>query len=377
MKNIFSSLLIVTLITTSYPTQTANMSLPNPATQQELGLSVPVQQVAQAQTQSLPPSRPACYFDTKFLANYDKVKQSLQEDGFQDIWFKSEDGVKINGLLLTRPNATYTVISCSGFFPGRMEGMATLYPLLPEDCNILFFNARGHGNSEGYFKAKILMYGNNEYKDVIGAINYAHDTLNGKPILIHGVCIGSYHASHALLDLQKNNLFNKYLVKGFIFDSGFGSATKISNALKYDLDRKILPGYFVGSLPDGTPEEEVRKRYQEVRKQYLFRITRFLALGLFRLMQLCYTPVIWYREPAANLFDKIEQLPCPIFYIHAENDTYTSIEQAKKLAAHSQSPTCWWVPNSTHACIQLKQKEEYHQKLAAFIAATMTTTSKA
>ena len=201
------------------------------------------------------------FFNKKFLVNYDAVKKELLANhGFVQVQFLSEDGIKLEGLLRTKANAKCTVISCSGFFPGRMEGMATLHRLLPDDCNILFFNARGHGNSEGFFKATILKYGNVEYKDVIGAIDYAHKQ-SPAPIFIHGICIGAFHATHALANLQQRNLLEQYNVKGFIFDSGFGSLAKISNALKYDLDHKIIPKMFKAYVYTKDTKEQIRERY--------------------------------------------------------------------------------------------------------------------
>ena len=86
------------------------------------------------------------YFNTVFLSNYDKVKRHLiNKDGFINGFLTTSDTIKINYLWLKRPTARYTVILSGGFWPGRKEGLATFYKLFPEDCNLLFFDARGHG----------------------------------------------------------------------------------------------------------------------------------------------------------------------------------------------------------------------------------------
>ena len=59
-----------------------------------------------------------------------------------------------------------------------MTGMTTLIPMLPNNCNIIFYNNRGKGLSKGSLWSSFLWknlrhYGANEYNDVLGALNYA------------------------------------------------------------------------------------------------------------------------------------------------------------------------------------------------------------
>src|SRR5207253_6165044 len=107
------------------------------------------------------------------------------------------------------------------------EDIATFYALLPEDCNILFFDARGHGNSDGSLLWKLWQYGIHEYKDILGAISCIND-MNSLPIIIIGICSGAFNAAHALVSLEKNNQCHTSHVKGLVFDSGWGSVTEIA-----------------------------------------------------------------------------------------------------------------------------------------------------
>src|SRR5690606_23167770 len=83
------------------------------------------------------------YYKTSFLKQYGRVRTELKSQGFREIYFKTPDGLRLNGLFLSRPNATCNVIVCAGWLPGKKEKMATFFALLPDYCNILFFDARG------------------------------------------------------------------------------------------------------------------------------------------------------------------------------------------------------------------------------------------
>jgi len=103
---------------------------------------------------------------------------------------------------------------CAGWLPGKKEGMATFYALLPENCNILLFDARGRGASEGSLLYNIWKYGTSEYKDIIGAIFWINHN-NKLPIIIGGTCSGVFNAAHAIIKLTQKNLIHKTNVKGF------------------------------------------------------------------------------------------------------------------------------------------------------------------
>src|SRR5258706_8981366 len=102
------------------------------------------------------------FYATSFLKNYSAVQACLKAHGFKKITFQTPDNLTIHGLFLERPHATCNVIVCAGWLPGKQEGMATFYASLPQHCNILFFDARGHGNSEGPLLWKLWQYGIHE-----------------------------------------------------------------------------------------------------------------------------------------------------------------------------------------------------------------------
>ena len=297
--------------------------------------------------------RQSPYFNTKFLVQYDAVCHTLiEKEGFVEGFFPTEDSVSINYTWLKRPNARYTMIFCSGFWPGRKEGIATFYAMLPDDCNLLFFDARGHGKSKGRFLTKLWQYGAHEYKDVIGAACWAHKQQKC-PIVIYGICAGAFHAAHAVLRMQERNMLNKLCVKGLIFDSGWSSIGDVSktaftselNAFAYKKTRKWFKNYNTVYPP----------------------LSKVVRCGV-NIFHTCIIRPALYWNKQTELFDKIGDLSLPTFYIHAECDDYAKIEPVKRLASQTKHATCWWISEqSKHACHHLKLKEQYRDRLLHFL----------
>ena len=304
-------------------------------------------------------------FDTKFLLQYDEVTNHLKQQGFQEGFFNSPDNHKINYLFLERPTADYTVILCAGWIPGRKEGIATFYALLPQNCNILFFDARGHGKSDGLLLLKTWIYGKHEYKDILGALDFVHAKIN-KPIIMYGVCAGAFHAAHALLHLQKQNKLEEYDVRGFIFDSGWASLLTVSWSAPVAKANESLARLW-GAL--------YGKKWKEVLTTLPYRISSyFLNKILVVVHTVGFFAPFAIQEKGTNLFDKIEHLPMPIFYIHSHDDEYVPIAHAEYLAKKSKNAHTWWIEEpSKHACHCLKYKHAYQEKLHEFLAACMKT----
>lgn len=291
------------------------------------------------------------YFDTSFLSRYDEVSQMMKEkEGFVEGFFTTHDNVSINYLWLQRKNARYTMIFCSGFFPGRKEGLATFYALLPSDCNLLFFDARGHGKSTGQCMKRVWRYGLHEYKDVIGAICWVHKQQPACPIVIYGLCAGAFHAVRALLYMKSEGILELCFVKGLIFDSGWSSIKCVAH-----------------TAPKSHVLEWAAQRFEnhELFSTMLCKLLGYCIDGLY--YALVY-PALYVMGDQTNLVDYISAIHTPIFYIHAEHDSYASIEPVKLLAQKTKHATCWWIAEqSKHACHHLKLKDQYRERLLDFV----------
>lgn len=299
-------------------------------------------------------------FDTQFLLEYDGVTNHLKEHGFQEGFFTTSDDHELNYLYLERPDAEFTVILAAGWLPGRKEGIATFHALLPESCNILFFDARGHGKSDGHLLRRTWIYGRHEYKDVIGALDFVRAKTN-KPIIMYGVCAGAFHAAHAFIYLQKQNKLKNYNIKGFIFDSGWASLLTVSWTAPVAKANEAIARFWA---------KFYGKKWKEVLNTIPYRVSSYIITKLLVVVHTVgFLAPFAVQEKETNLFDKIEHLSMPMLYIHSLDDEYVPIAHAQFLAKKSQNAQSWWIDKpSKHACHCLKYKHEYREILHNFLA---------
>lgn len=300
------------------------------------------------------------FFNTQFLTKYDLVAQTLiNKENFQEVFFQSSDGLQLNGLFRKKADAPYSIIFCAGFYPGRKEGLASFVKLVPENINILFFDARGHGKSEGRFFTNISNYGIDEYKDIIGAIQFMHKETANKPLFIHGICAGAFHATHALARIDTTH----YQIKGFIFDSGLESLLNACTVPEKHFREKVIP-----SLLQKIYTSDSKKK---VKERYLCKLLSSLTCTTIRIVTTLVKPSLEKREHTMALGNHLNKITCPIFFIHSYDDSYCPIQCIKDLTENASSKMCWWLNQSEHALNHIKHKDEYQKQLNIFIANTI------
>ena len=299
------------------------------------------------------------YFNTKFLTQYKWVTRRLKKvDGFVEGFFKNEDNQSINYLYLKRPDARYTILFCAGFLPGRKEGLASYYAMLPDDCNILFFDARAHGKSQG--ELILWKYGTQEYKDIIAATKFAHNQSNA-PIIIHGTCAGAFHAAHAVLEMQRRDLVTILNIKGLIFDSGWGNVKTTAYSSFHENAQSMLLNK-CAQLYGAKDKEKVKNRWLYKGASQLLHVT---ARALHSFVA---KPILSIKEYQTKLSGKMSRIAIPTYFIHSTDDMEAPIGPVKQLAAQVKNKQCWWIDKpSRHACHNLKFKQEYKKNLLNFI----------
>jgi len=279
------------------------------------------------------------FFDTSFISNYPAVKKVLlAEENFTEVFFPTPAGHVLQGLFRKVANPDFTIIFCSGFIPGKQEGIATFITMMPKNCNILFFNGHGKGKSTGLLSfINLLNYGRYDYMDTLGAINYAH-FMNQGPLFIHGICAGAFHAAHALYHVR--DLTQSYNIAGFICDSVWSSVDQVTIGVVDD-ELSRTTSYF---------------------KRFSLRLGRFFAAYIA-------SPLVRRYAHETDLTNKITALQMPTLFIHSHDDTLTTIAPAQRLAGMVRNTEQWWIETpSKHACHHLKYKYQYAEKLASFIS---------
>jgi len=295
------------------------------------------------------------FYDVTFLRNSPAVEKVLKEThGFVEVNYETKDNFTINSIMLDKSNkcnVKATVISCPGFVPGRKEGMATLYAMLEKKpYNFIFIDSRGHGKSDGELLTfnGIKHYGESQYLDMVATIQYiAHYNKkhNISPdIIIHGLCSGALHTVKAVAHLKEHDTETYNCIKGIILDSGWPS---ISDIVETIIDSESISRCKTYNLP-------------------------FLQPLVARLTMATYNT--YFKEqhktqrPITEIINNIDQ---PIFFIHAENDSFVPIHNVYPLIATAKNPTSWFIKESSHVNNHLKYKEEYAYHMEQFIQSAL------
>ena len=289
-------------------------------------------------------------FDTKTLKNSQAVQQILTSHGFKKTCFTTDDNFKICGLFLDQSKTKKTkgtILYCAGFYPGTKEGMASFYALLADQpYNFLFFDARGHQESDGslFSYNNLKQYGSSEFQDIVAAIHflYAYNAENkiSQNIIIHGICSGAFHSIKAIDHLQKTNNPQHACIKGIIFDSGWLKLTDI-----------VEP----------TVHAET---YHYFKNTYF----SWLAKPISSLIRLFYRCVLKNHHAKVDTIEaSLTRATCPIFFIHCSNDPYVPITPIQMLAKEKDHPHTWWIMHDSHATYHLKEQNLYAEKIKGFL----------
>ncbi len=304
------------------------------------------------------------YFDPVFLKDAQRVQHTLlKEEQFQKIAFTTSDNIQIAGLLREQSTATCNLIFCGGFYPGNKEKMAALIPLLPKQYNLLFFDARGHGESEGTFLSTLHTYGKHEYKDITAAINFMHE-LNNKDIIILSVCAGSFHAVRALEHLYTAHSFQQKNIKGLVFDSGIASL-KHALHIPFILQQKGLTNLFKKYVY--TTHDETT-----IQQTYAFLVINSICSGI---TSACISFMQWRAGDTSaydSIFQAIRTVDIPVLYIHAQNDPQANLNDMLKLAHATEKSSSWILENTGHANNSIAHKAAYQERLVSFIEGVLT-----
>jgi len=116
------------------------------------------------------------------------------------LWLRTKDQIKLHALYFRRPNARYNVICLHGYLfqatPPK-EWCCSLAYLLPE-ANVLMFDWRGLGDSEGYngFFWK-NDFGSRAWLDIQAATDF-YKQKNSLPVVAIGFCLGAAMLLHAI-----------------------------------------------------------------------------------------------------------------------------------------------------------------------------------
>ncbi len=277
--------------------------------------------------------KPTATLDNNINANTDwsrhldfigECRQWLNSRQSEDVFIKSDDGLRLHGTLIKNEEESKRVVIC---FHGYTSCSTNDYVALSkfyyeQKFNLLLVDERAHGMSEG----KYVGFGVLDRRDAIRWIEYAVKLFGADcKIFLHGISMG---ASTVLmtsgLDLPEN-------VKAIVADCGFTSA--------YDVFSHIL------------------KRDYHIPKFPIMNLTELLTKKF-----------AGYGYKDVSTLEEVAKTKTPIVFIHGDKDDFVPVwmsEENYKVCASDKELLI--VKGADHAESYYIDRKAYEGAIIAFI----------
>jgi alpha-beta hydrolase superfamily lysophospholipase len=237
---------------------------------------------------------------------------------YEDVRFGTADGLGLAGWLVPAEAARGNVLFCHGHGRNRGQGLS-LFPTLHQlGLNVLAFDFRGHGDSDG----RTATFGRREVQDVLAAAAYLRYRCPGLPLFVVGVSYGAAVSLQALPQLPD--------VRGVWSEGCFDRFGRVAD-------------HCFGVLPECV-RGPVLSAYEAM---------MWLDTGAW----------LQDRQPAAAL----EGLHVPIYFCHARADDLVPWAGAESMYEGYAGPKWhFWAEGATHANIRQRCRAEYLRRLSGF-----------
>jgi len=234
--------------------------------------------------------------------------------------FQSGDGLTLRGWYILADNSVKTLIICSGV-NGSLDADVHVAPWLHEaGFNVLLFNWRAHGQSEG----EVVTFGFNERYDLIAAVEFVKSK--------GAECIG---------------------VLGF----SMGGTVAIATAAVYeDINALVVDSPFV-TIVSAVAGGLIERGLHEGLSYGLARLLLITACLRTQLNLFEIDLVRWISRVA----------PRPLLLMFGEQDVIVPRAESDLAFARAGEPKeVWRVPEAAHRDIQAHQPEEYRRRIVEF-----------
>ena len=242
---------------------------------------------------------------------------------FEDVAIKSFDGTRLFGWWIRAGQTAPTVVFLHGVKKNRTDVLRAALVLRRAGFNVLIFDGRAHGDSEGRY----VTYGFNERRDVECAIDWlvSEKHIDRNRVGLAGESMGAAIA----LQVAAHNPW----LRAVWADSPFASLRQIA--------------------------EEFCKR----------------ATGLPAAL---INPVLWTAIQVANYRGKFDvqsvnplalaaQIKCPVYLVHGTADQLITMAHSERIhTALGGEKEIWFVEGARHARSVRHVREQYSQRLTSF-----------
>jgi dipeptidyl aminopeptidase/acylaminoacyl peptidase len=247
---------------------------------------------------------------------------------YEEVTFPSRGGLILRGCFIPVSGARGTVVFCHGH-AGSMDPDVKYVPAFYErGYNVLMFDFRGHGRSEGQH----VSMGYHERQDLLGAVDY----LQSRGIDRVGVLGFSMGGAVAMATAPQSEA-----IRAVVSDGGFA---RLSD-----------------TIAAGVRERSPSSRSGQGLPGFLASMVGHLIVWLMGLRLGCSLseadPIRWVDRIA----------PRALFIIHGALDPFVAVEEARELYAAAGEPKeIWIVPEAGHREADRRHPEEYCHRVLAF-----------
>ena len=226
---------------------------------------------------------------------------------FEDVSFRTADGVQLAAWVVPHAQARANVIFCHGHGRNRGHVAGHLQTLHDLGLNVLAFDFRGHGDSEGHTST----FGRREVQDLCAAVAYMNNRYPNQPLLLVGISLGAAVTLQALPHLSD--------IRGVWSEGAFAHLTSAVNQ-----ELLPLPAPLRGPLIE------------------------------------CYYAFGWldcgFWAPSVNPIEHLHGVSVPIFFCHGTKDELVPIADGHALHASYAGPKDhWWVEGASHYYVRQPQ----------------------
>lgn len=145
---------------------------------------------------------------------------------YQNVLFRASDGTRLEGWWIPCRNARATLLYCHGNASNRSADARWAPFFARRRMNVLLWDYRGYGGSEGVPSEEGLR------RDAQAAYDAAAGAAPGLPVVVYGHSLGGAVAARLALDRP---------VAGLVLDSTFASAADMARRLHPNLPAALAP----------------------------------------------------------------------------------------------------------------------------------------
>lgn len=265
--------------------------------------------------------------DNKIIDEQNKTKEFLQENSFEKVTIKSNDGLNLAGFIIKQKEYTPKwIIIVHGYRKDHIDMADYTRNFYNRGFNTLTIDLRACGESEGEY----LSYGYFEKNDIASWCDYIISIDNKSEIVVFGRSMG------AATVMQYAGIDDKKQVKCFIEDCGFTNA--------WDITKKEMKTRF--NLP---------------------------AFPLLHLSNLLGKIRAGFFLDEADSVDALKKCDKPMLFIHGTSDNYVPFGMMKILydAIKTDKKEMLIAEGAGHIESVYLLGDEYYNKIIEFISSIL------